>query len=327
MGNEDRIQNTAAMLVFAEIVARGSFTAAAKSLGRSKASVSKEIAALEKRLGAQLLRRTTRTMSLTEIGEAFHTRCLRVAEEAELAELSVSELQAEPRGEIRIAAPMTFGQRQLAPLLPGFLERHPEVRIDLDLTDRLIDLVREKFDLALRIGLLRDSSLVARRLGSMRLVVCASPAYLEAHGTPQTPEDLTHHECNGYAPPPESWEFNGGRKVATKGRLNIDNGDALAQAALAGSGIVYLPVSVVAEELRAGSLVPLLQDHTSERKGGIWAVYPANRHLSPKVRAFIDYMVEVMGDAPNWNEIAPPFATRRQKAGRIGSRRDRGVLA
>ncbi|MBW2392857.1 MAG: LysR family transcriptional regulator [Deltaproteobacteria bacterium] len=306
MGNEERIQNTAAMLVFLEVIERRSFTAAAKHLGRSKASVSKEIAALEMRLGAQLLRRTTRTMSLTEIGEAFHRRCQRVAEEAELAELSVSELQAEPRGEIRIAAPMSFGQRRLAPLLPGFLERHPEVRIDLDLTDRLIDLVREKFDLALRIGFLRDSSLVARKVGTLRLVVCASPAYLKAHGTPETPEDLVGHECHGYVPPPDGWQFDAGQKVTIRGRLNIDNGDALAQTALADAGIVYLPVFIVADELRAGRLVPILEEHTREREGGIWAVYPANRHLSPKVRAFIDYMVEAMSHSPDWNEVAPP---------------------
>lgn len=306
MGNDSRIRNTAAMLVFGEVVARGSFTAAARQLGRSKASVSKEVAALEKRLGAQLLRRTTRTMSLTEIGEAFHERCLRVAEEAERAELSVSELQAEPRGAIRIAAPMSFGHRRLAPLLPGFLDRHPEVRIDLDLTDRLIDLVREKFDLALRVGALRDSSLVARRLASVHAVVCASPAYLAANGTPEKPEDLVHHECHGYAPSPDSWNFDGGQKVVTHGRLNIDNGDALLQAALAGAGIVYLPVFVVAEDLRAGRLVPLLVDHTRDREAGLWAVYPANRHLSPKVRAFIDYMVAVLGDGPDWAELPSP---------------------
>ncbi len=307
------MQNTAAMLVFHEVVARGSFTAAAKHLGRSKAAVSKEIAALEKRLGAQLLRRTTRTMSLTEIGEAFHARCQRVVEEAELAELSVSELQAEPRGEIRIAAPMSFGQRQLAPLLPGFLERHPEVRIDLDLTDRMIDLVREKFDLALRVGTLRDSSLVARRLASVHAVVCASPTYLKDHGTPRAPEDLEDHECLGYAPPPDTWNFNGGRKVTTHGRLNIDNGDALLQAALAGAGIVYLPVFLVADQLRAGRLVPLLVDDTSEREAGFWAVYPANRHLSPKVRAFIDYMVEVL-ESPAWDDAVRLPAKKRKKA-------------
>ena len=300
MRNES-VQNAGAMLIFLAVVERGSFTAAAAHLGRSKAAISKEVAALEKRLGAQLLRRTTRSMSLTEIGEAFYERCQRVAEQTEQAELSVSELTAEPRGEIRVAAPMSFGHRILAPELPRFLEKHPEMRVDVDLTDRRIDLIREKFDLALRIGNLRDSTLIARKLAPVRAVVCASPAYLERVGTPQTLEELSEHECLSYRPSPDTWNFTLERSVEARGRLNIDNGDALLQAALSGAGITYLPTFLVSEELRAGRLVPLFVDDSFPREGGLWAVYPASRHLSPKVRAFIDHFAQVFGPEPPWD--------------------------
>lgn len=294
------------MLVFAEVVQRGSFTAAADHLGRSKAAVSKEVAGLERRLGAQLLRRTTRSMSLTEIGEVFYARCQRVAEESELAELSVSELQAEPRGEIRIAAPMSFGHRILANELPGFLAQHPEVRLDVDLTDRYIDLIQEKIDLALRIGFMRDSSLVARKLAPIRATVCASPVYLEKHGTPGSIEELADHECLGYKPPPDVWNFSGNREVVTSGRLTIDNGDALLNAGLLGFGIVYLPNFLIANDVRAGRLLPLFLEDTDGREAGLWAVYPANRHLSPKVRAFIDYFADRFGPQPPWDEGLHP---------------------
>jgi len=289
------------MLVFAEVVERGSFTAAAAQLGRSKASISKEVAALEKRLGAQLLRRTTRSMSLTEIGEAFFERCQRVAEQTEQAELSVSELQAEPRGEIRVAAPMSFGHRILAGELPNFLQKHPDLRVDVDLTDRRIDLIREKFDLALRIGNLRDSTLVARRVAPVRAIVVASPAYLAEHGKPAAPEDLVNHECLNYGPPPVRWNFDEDRQVETRGRLNMDNGDALLAAAVAGFGVTYLPTFVVADAIRAGDLVPLFLEETFNREGSLWAVYPSNRHLSPKVRAFIDHFANVFGNHPDWD--------------------------
>ena len=226
MRNSDRLLNISGMLVFSSVVDEGSFSAAALKLGLSKASVSREVAALEQRLGAQLLRRTTRRMSLTEVGEAFLTRCRRVVEEAEAAELSVSRLQAAPRGEIRIAAPMSFGHLQLAPRMGRFLARYPNVHVDLDLTDRRIDLVREKFDLSVRISQPREQSYVMRRLSPLRALVCATPAYLDSHGTPETPSDLESHNCLGYASPPETWNFVGAKQVRTRGNLNADNGDA-----------------------------------------------------------------------------------------------------
>ncbi len=279
------------MLVFAEVVDAGSFSAAAQRLGVSKASVSRSVALLERTLGAQLLRRTTRRMSLTDIGEVFFARCQRLVEEVEGAEQSVGELQSEPRGLIRLAAPMSFGHREVAPRLPAFLARHPRVRIHLDLTDRFVDLVREKFDLAIRVsGRLEESSLVRRLLCPLALTVCAAPSYLAQRGTPREPEALRDHECLSYGLTTTTWSFSRGRRIAVSGALTIDNGDALRQVALEGHGIVYLPTFLVAEDLRTGRLVSILARHV-DAKGGAFAVYPESRHLSPKVRALIDALV------------------------------------
>jgi len=291
MSNNDRLATAPAMLVFAEVVDAGSFSAAAQRLGLSKASVSRSVALLERSLGAQLLRRTTRRMSLTDIGEVFLARCQRLVEEVEEAEQSVGELQSEPRGTIRLAAPMSFGHREVAPRLPAFLARHPKLRIHLDLTDRFVDLVREKFDLAIRVsGRLVESSLVQRRLCPLALTVCAAPSYLDRRGTPRAPEELRDHECLSYGPTTTTWSFSRGRRIEVSGALTIDNGDALRRVALAGHGIVYLPTFLVADDLRTGRLVAILA-RDIDAGGGAFAVYPESRHLSPKVRALIDALV------------------------------------
>jgi DNA-binding transcriptional LysR family regulator len=300
MRNSDRLSNISAMLVFSRVVEEGSFSGAATKLGLSKASVSREISGLERRLGAQLLRRTTRRMSLTEVGEVFLQRCMRVVEEAEAAELSVSRLQADPRGEIRLAVPMSFGHLQLAPRIGSFLSRYPKVHVDIDLTDRRIDLVREKFDLSVRIGRPREQSYVLRKLTTIRAVVCASPGYLAEHGAPVRPADLEQHACLGYASPPERWTFTGGQQVNTSGPMNADNGDALRGAALADLGIIYLPSFLVGDDIRAGRLVQLLVDFV-DQETDLYAVYPESRHLSPKVRALIDWLVEELGPHPDWD--------------------------
>jgi len=301
MGNDLRIRNAAGMLLFAEVIEAGGMSEAARRLGLSKSAVSRQLAELERRLGAQLLRRTTRRMSLTEVGELFYARCQRVAEEAEEAERSVGDMQAEPRGEIRLAAPMSFGHLHVAPRLPAFLERHPKVRVHVDLTDRVIDLVREKFDLAIRVsGSLPESTLVQRKLCSLRLVLCASPDYLRRHGTPRTPEDLREHNCLGYQSPPARWTFARGRPVATSGNLSIDNGDGLRRVALLGLGIVQLPTFLVGPDLQAGRLVPLLA-RQADRVGAAWALYPASRHPAPKVRALIDHLAAEFGPEPAWD--------------------------
>jgi DNA-binding transcriptional LysR family regulator len=303
MGTEDLRRNAASMLVFAEVVATGSFSQAARRLGLSKASVSREVARLERRLGAQLLRRTTRSMSLTEIGEAFYAGCQRMAEEAEQAERSVSELQAEPRGEIRLVTPVSLGQFHIAPLLPAFMQHHPKVRVRAELTDRIVDLVREKFDLAIRItGRLSDAALVQRRLCPIRFVVCAAPAYLERHGTPSDPDELFQHNCLGMGASP--WHLLLSREWAGKlrGDLFVDNGDALRRIALLGHGIVFLPTYLVGEDLARGRLVRILADDLG-LEASAFALYPQSRHASPKVRALIDFLASELGPEPAWDRF------------------------
>jgi DNA-binding transcriptional LysR family regulator len=315
MGTDDLRRNAAAMLVFAEVVATGSFTEAARRLGLSKASVSREVGRLERRLGAQLLRRTTRSMSLTEIGEAFYAGCQRVAEEAELAERSVGELQAEPRGEIRLAASVSFGQIQIAPRLPAFLARYPKVRMRVDLTDRMVDLVSEKFDLAIRIsGRLADATLVQRRLCPIRFVVCAAPDYLARHGTPREPAELEGHNCLGVGASPWHRMLARSRAVRLQGDLYIDNGDALRRVAVLGHGVVCLPTYLVGEDLRAGRLVRILPEALT-LEAGAFALYPQSRHPSPKVRALIDHLGEALGPEPAWDDFEAFPPARRARSG------------
>jgi DNA-binding transcriptional LysR family regulator len=320
MGTDDPRRNAAAMLVFAEVVATGSFTEAARRLSLSKASVSREVARLERRLGAQLLRRTTRSMSLTEIGEAFYAGCQRVAEEAEQAERSVGELQAEPRGEIRLATSVSLGQIQIAPRLPAFLARHPKVRLRVDLTDRMVDLVSEKFDVAVRIsGRLADATLVQRRLCPIRFVVCAAPGYLKRRGMPREPAQLERHNCLGIAAPPWRLMLSRGRAVRLQGDLHIDNGDALRRVALLGHGIVCLPTYLVGEDLLAGRLDRILPEKLV-LEASAFAIYPQSRHPSPKVRALVDYLAEALGPEPEWDGFEAALRAR-------GGRRPRRLRA
>jgi DNA-binding transcriptional LysR family regulator len=314
MGTDDPRRHAAAMLVFAEVVATGSFTVAARRLRLSKASVSREVTRLERRLGTQLLRRTTRSMSLTESGEAFYAACQRVAEEVELAEHSVGALQVEPRGELRLAASVSLGQLQLAPRLPAFLARHPLLRVHMDLTDRMVDLVSERFDLAIRItSRLGDASLVQRRLCPIRFVVCAGPDYLKRRGTPREPAELESHNCLGVGASP--WHMMLSREQASRLRadLYVDNGDALRRIACLGHGIVCLPTYLVGDDLRSGRLVRILPEKLT-LEGSAFAVYPQSRHASPKVRALIDYFAETLGPEPEWDDFEDDAAKRGRRA-------------
>lgn len=296
------------MEAFVRVADSRSFSEAARRLGLSKSVISRQVSALEAQLGARLFHRTTRSLSLTEIGQAYYERCARILAEIEEANLSVSSLQAEPRGKLRVNAPMSFGVLHLAPLLPGFLVRYPQIDIDMVMNDRFVSLVDEGFDVAVRIGKLEDSSLIARYLAPARRVVCASPAYLERHGTPLTPDDLAGHCCLTYSNPTthDEWSFQTGdgqrSTVEVHGRLRVNNGDTLREAALAGVGIATLPSFIVGRDLQAGSLVPLLSDHLTQDLA-IHAVYPHNRHLSPKVRAFVDFLVEQIGTRPYWDLV------------------------
>lgn len=287
--------------VFVRVVEAGSFTAAAEKLGLSQSAVSKAVNRLEERLGTRLLNRSTRRLSLTETGTALHDRSQHALAEIEEAELEVARLQMEPRGVLRVNAPMSFGILYVSPLVPEFLERYPALTIDLQLDDRLVDLVEEGFDCAIRIKSLDDSTLIAKKLGPCPQVICASPEYLKRHGTPRTPEELKAHSVLIYTPraTPGEWELRGPDnkkiKIQTQGRLHSNNGIALLQGGLKGLGLMVVPAFYIDNELKAGRLVMVMDDYTIMPEVSIHAVYPERRYLSPKVRVFVDFLAERFG--------------------------------
>lgn len=289
------------MVLFARVVEAGSFAAAARQLGLTRAAVSKQVASLEERIGAQLLNRTTRSMHLTEIGAAFYERCARIAEEAEEAERAVASLQGAPRGVLRIAAPSTFGRRYVAPLVAPFLADHPEIQIDLVLDDAQGAPAPEGFDLAVRIAARVESSAEARHLADSAHVVCATPAYLERAGTPEAPEDLRGHPCllYGSLPTPRIWRFRDGRTVRVSGPFQVNHGEALRRALLDGLGVAYLPRFIAGEDLERGALREVLAGHAwSNQK--VFAVLPRQRTVTPKVRAFLERLEAHFRPVPPW---------------------------
>lgn len=295
-----------AMQAFAAVVEQGGFTAAADTLRQSRAMVSKHVQDLEAHLGARLLNRTTRRISLTEAGQVYYERTARLLAELEETEAAVGALQATPRGRLRINTALTFGVLHLAPAVAEYMAAYPEVSIELTLNDRVIDLVEEGYDLAIRIAQLADSNLIARRLAPCRSVVCAAPAYLARHGWPRQPKDLADHNCLGYsyAQPRDEWTFdgpNGPVSVRVRGTLESNNGDALAAAALLGLGIIRTPTFIIGAELRAGTLVPIMPEYRLPDIG-IYAVYPHSRHLSAKVRSFVDFLLPRYGEHPPWDD-------------------------
>ena len=286
--------------VFAQVVEANGFTAAAARLGVSKAAVSKQVARLEDRLGVRLLNRSTRRLGLTEAGRDLYERARRILDEVEEAEQAASSRQINPRGVLRVNAPVTYGISHLAPILPAFMKLYPEIQVELVMNDRFVDLIDEGFDLAVRVAALPDSSLVARRLWAARHVVCAAPAYLERRGRPETPADLAQHDCLLYAylASGDEWRFTApdGKpaNVRVQGSLRSNNGDALQLAAVAGLGAIYSPAFFLGDDLAAGRLVPLLE-RWQTLEIAVHAVYPPGRPLGAKVRVFIDYLAETLG--------------------------------
>ena len=292
--------------MFVRVVDAGSFTGAAEQLRLSRPVVSKYVSRLEDRLGVRLLNRTTRRLSLTEAGRIFHQRSQRGLQDIEQAEEEVSRLQENPRGVLRLNTPMSFGILHIAPLLPEFQARYPDVSIDMNLDDRQVDVIEEGFDVSVRIAELPDSSLVARRLAPCRHVVVAAPAYLERHGTPRRPEDLRDHNIItfSYQASMADWHFIAPDKrpvsVAVSGAMQANNSLALREALLAGAGIMRTPTFVVGQDIQAGRLAPLLGNYQA-LEISIFLVYPQRRHLSPKVRAFVDFMAEKITVTPYWD--------------------------
>jgi DNA-binding transcriptional LysR family regulator len=299
----DRFQ---ALRVFTQVVESGSFSAAADKLGLSTTAASRHLADLETHLQARLLNRTTRRVSLTESGRAFYERAVQLIADLEEAEQEASRAAVVPRGTIRLTTALNFGVRHVAPAIAAFLAAHPGVRFDVSLSDRIVDLVEEGFDLGVRIGAPGSDNIVARSLGATRLVPCASPAYLAAHGAPRVPEELARHNCftYEYVSPRNVWRFRDAagaeRSVRVGGSLHSNNGDLLAEAAAQGAGIVFEPAFIVGPDVRAGRLVPLLQEFVAPPMP-IYAVYPSRKHLSAKVRVFVEFLVERFAGAQDWS--------------------------
>lgn len=299
-----------ALEIFVTVVSEGSFSAAARSLGMSKSAVSKHIAALEDRLGVRLLNRTTRRLSLTDAGALYCERANRLIAEAEDAEAEVSQLSSAPKGVLRLSAPLSFGIRHLGPLLPAFLAQNPGLTIDLKLDDRLVDLVQDGFDIALRVTTLTDSSLMVRRLCPSRVVMVASPDYLAERGIPAEPADLKEHACLVYSNQTYGLEWRlveaaSGNKLTVRlgdSRVRANNGDILRFAALQGQGIAILPTFFVGEDISLQRLVRVLPGWEGV-SNDVCLVWPHARYTPAKVRAFVDYMVKALGGGtPPWED-------------------------
>lgn len=289
--------------LFVRLSATHNISQAGQELGLSPAVASSHINKLEDGLGVRLLHRTTRKVSLTEEGEAFLPHAQEVLASVEAARAAVGAGKASPSGTLRVTAPASFGRMHLVPALKGFLERYPDLLIDLRLTDAVVDLVEGGFDIAIRNSQLKDSSLIARKLASDNRIICASPSYLARHGEPQSPEELSHHQCINLMGM-DHWIFRtkkGPVSIKTQGPLRTDNGEAMRDACVDGLGLSIGSIWSVYQHLKSGALVRVLEDHPLATDAAIWAVYPSSHLLAPKVRAFIDYFADYYGNPPYWD--------------------------
>ena len=292
-----------AMRVLVQVADSGSFVRAADALGISNAAVTRQIASLEAHLGARLIHRTTRRLSLTDAGAEFCARSRAILEEIADAETVAGQGSAQPVGLLRVSAPLSFGLMELARFLPGFRARHPQLRLDIDLSDRVVDLANEGVDIALRIASKLEGHLIARRIAPVSMVVCASPEYLKRRGTPATPGELVAHATMSfsYLWAGDEWSFTDAHGHLTRVKVNPEvhatNGDLLRELAVAGGGIIMQPTFIVASELKRGTLVPILVDYQTLELG-LFAVYLSRRNLSNKVRVFIDELVSAIGEEP-----------------------------
>lgn len=306
-----------ALTAFAKVVETGSFARAAQRLNTSVSSVSRHVSELEAHLNARLLNRTTRRLSLTESGRAFHERCVQLLADLEEAEESAGAATIRPRGTLRLTSSITFGARHLAPAIAAFITRYPEMRFDIELSDRAVDLVDEGFDVAVRIGPIGSQNLVGRKVGETRLVCCAAPSYLAQHGEPATPEDLAAHACltYEYSSLRNVWPFRDRagreRNVRVVGPVHANNGRFLEALAVEGAGIACEPDFIVGPDVRAGKLTTILRDYAPP-PASIYVAYPSRRHLSAKVRTFTDFLAERFTTA-DWTLSTPGKSARGGK--------------
>ncbi|WP_137817793.1 LysR family transcriptional regulator [Pseudomonas sp. 2FG] len=290
--------------VFVTVVSRGSFTRAADALDTSPANVTRYVNELESHLGTRLLNRSSRKLSLTESGEALFERSKSILDEVAETEALVSSSSLQPRGRLRINAPLSFGILHLAPLWPEFMQKYPDVELDVTLNDRVVDLVEDGYDLAIRISRAGTTSHAARKLATSQNILCASPDYLKRHGQPQTPTDLREHACVCYTYSGDEWHFSDAdgktHSVKVTGQMHCNNGDTARAAALAGRGVIWQPTFLIGDDLRAGRLVPLLPGYRLAEID-VLAMYPSRRHLSAKVRVMVDFLVEAFSGVPPWD--------------------------
>lgn len=292
------------MAIFAHVVEAGSFTGAAKHLGLPKSTISRKITQLEERLGVRLIQRTTRSLNLTDTGTAYYNQCSRILTEIEEANLAVTQMQSTPTGTLRVSAPVLFGSTVLAPLIAEFLNQHPQINIDLLLSDQQLDLIQDGIDMSFRVGQLEDSSLIGRYLGDVRGILCASPEYLKNNPTPTHPNELLENHVLMTAPQWSQWHMTGPNKEEvnlTVGKTRVAANDfaTLYALALAGSGIAPLPMMIAAPAIRHGKLIAILPNWPFD-SAPVHALYPSNRHLSAKVRAFVDFVIDSVRNNPPW---------------------------
>lgn len=296
--------------VFVTVVARGSFTKAADALDTSPANVTRYVNELEAHLGTRLLNRSSRRLSLTESGETLYERAKSILDEVAETEAMASTASLQPRGRLRINAPLSFGILVLAPLWPRFMAKYPEVELDIVLIDRIVDIVEEGYDLAIRISRSGSTSHIALRLSRSRNIVCASPAYLAAHGMPQVPADLTRHVCLGYTygATADEWQFvdaaGNPHSVKVRWAMRANNGDTARAAALAGAGVIWQPSFLIGNDVRAGRLVEVMPGFRMPDID-IQAIYASRRHLSAKVRVMVDFLADTLAGTPAWDVPAP----------------------
>ncbi len=292
--------------IFVAVIENKGFSAAAEHLGITKSAVSKRITQLEQQLGAKLIHRTTRKISLTEAGEHYYVHAVKALAAARDAQDAVSQLQGEPRGKLRIHAPMSFGHLHVAPLIPDFLQRFPKISVDLVLDDKTVDLVAEGFDVAILAGDLSDSNLIARKLASGHSVVCASPDYISQHGHPDIPQALTQHNClqYSYSSNASRWSFNRQGKSSTvevSGNYQANNSEAILEALLKGFGIARLPTFIAGAHIKSGKLLNLFENYQMPHKD-IHAVFIERQYMPEKVRVFLDFAIESFGgNIPYWD--------------------------
>jgi DNA-binding transcriptional LysR family regulator len=295
------MEDLAYMVTFARVVKAGSFAGAAKRLGVTSSVASKHVAKLETALGVRLLNRSTRKLSLTEAGTAYYEHCARIVEEIESSKTAIAQLQAAPRGQLRVTAPVTFANTRLGPILREFFDRYPDIQIDLNATNRVVDLAEDGFDVAVRIARTLPPNVVARELRRVRWHLCASPEYLEREGMPTHPANLSRHNCLTFptaAGQATTWHFARGSErveVPVHGSLQANMVEALHDLVLNGTGLTLLPGYIAGKDIRDGKLRPVLADWEIETGSSLYAVYLPTRYLAPKVRVFVDFLVEKFG--------------------------------